>query len=95
MLVTRTPFNVTFKTTLPKTGNHNIKTIIFYLVINRFNVMKRLETMLINTQCVVFKNPKFTILPPINTITFNTIDTTIKRTHSGALENWINVQSAP
>jgi len=53
--------------------------------------MKRLEIMLINTQREVFKNPKFTIPPPVNSITFNMIDTSITRSHFGAVENGINV----
>ena len=49
--------------------------------------------MLINTQCEIFKNPKFTTPPSINSITFNKIDTSTTRSHFGAFENGVNVKN--
>ena len=56
--------------------------------------MKRvLSHILINTQREVFRNPKFTAPPSVNSIMLNQVDTNIKRSHFGVVENGINVKN--
>jgi len=93
-MVTRTPPNITFKPTSPKTETHNVKPELCRIWLITVVVMKRiLSHMLINTQREAIRNPSFTTPPSINSITLNKFDTSITRSRFGAAENGINVKN--